>query len=163
MANLMVDAPPQREGSFSERSRHFLAWLRPAMDRVGLNQSQVAKYMGTQPSTVSGWFTRGAIPRYELCYPLAKVLRVSAREAFEAAGYEPPADLPETETTLPPWVVSALEQLNESGLMVVKTVADSLLREQPELYSAELEPRSQAPREEPPAPAGQRRQGRRTP
>lgn len=139
-----------REEHFSPESKAFLAWLRGQMSqhRFGDNQSKLATYLGTTLPTVNGWFTRGSRPRMEMCHELARVFGVPVEDVLRAAGHLPPDDRAPADRELPSWLTTALKELDEAELHVVKASVDALLELRE--YRARYEPRPQA---DPPPPA----------
>jgi DNA-binding XRE family transcriptional regulator len=157
----IVAAPYVRDVAFAD-------WLRRQMDLAGFggNQSKLAAYLGTRPSTVNAWFTRGAVPSVVLCHRLAKVLRVPVDDVLRAAGH-PVSEPAETSSSLPSWLPSMLpllEQLTDSEAMVLAETARGLLRlrEERARYEAQQPPAPQPPpAAEPAAPQPGRHRRRR--
>lgn len=55
----------------------FAEWLSEMMSKRKVNQSALATYLGTSPSTVNAWLNRGATPGRKLTQKLAEYFRVN--------------------------------------------------------------------------------------
>lgn len=78
----------------------FAQWLQLRMDARGVNQSQLAAYLETKPSTVGAWFTDDRLPSTAFCWRLAKYLHEPIETVLRAAGHLPPLDTPEPEVEI---------------------------------------------------------------
>jgi len=60
------------------------------MAALGLNQSQLAKLVGTSSTSTHKWIRGGTRPQYEIIPRIASALRLPLDEVYAAAGYKEP-------------------------------------------------------------------------
>lgn len=75
-------------------NENFADWLRGAMERRGLRQSQLAAYIGLTPSAVSKWLSGGAKPDPESVAKLAELFHEPLAKIYELAGHPSPDWVP---------------------------------------------------------------------
>lgn len=77
-------------------SSNFAEWLTAAMDRRGLNQSQVASFLDVHPSSVNAWTKATSVPSTANCRKLAELATIdgdawslSSSLRIDVHGYDP--------------------------------------------------------------------------
>lgn len=132
----------------------FAQWVDSRMKARGINQSQLAAYIDSTPSTVGAWFTKDQNASPELCWRLARYLHEPIETVLRAAGHLPPATEPEPEIEIIPELGVMLrtftpQEQRRFALPAIELAAQ-LLRETRAPYAADQEAEAAPPR-----PAGE--------
>jgi len=92
-------------------------WLQARMNRRGMNQSQMAAYLDTTPSTVNRWLQGKSVPNPESCRRLSDLFHEPLAKVYELAGHPSPDYVPEPRQALS-LQERMLDLLNESPVAI---------------------------------------------
>lgn len=106
---ICVKGVPMRRGDVEEQRRHFRAKLAEAMDRLDLKGYELARLVGVNPGSVTGW-RQGALPAGQRLADLAKVLKMTPEDLVPGTALPAPS---RNRAPRPDYVAGALDTLSE--------------------------------------------------